>query len=154
MQFFQKKSLHFCKHKWKVRKENCNARHDDKMCFLPNWRYHIILKCNIEELLQKLDDFCINYTRVESSYTLFKYQFSGKSFLRNGKLCHKVERAVHFYHQNRGKDRMPSIERKRLLGKKYQEHLSFKRLNRRILEDQSSLIELNQVERLNSSNNW
>ena len=24
-----------------VSKEYCIARHDDKMCFLPNWRYHI-----------------------------------------------------------------------------------------------------------------
>ena len=43
-----------------VGKEYCIARHDDKMCFLPNCRYHIILKGNIQELLQKLDTFRIN----------------------------------------------------------------------------------------------
>ena len=43
-----------------VSKEYCIARHGDKMCFLPNCRYHIILIGNIEDLLQKLDSFCFN----------------------------------------------------------------------------------------------
>ena len=30
----------------------CFAGYDDKMCFLPNCRYHIILIGNIKELLQ------------------------------------------------------------------------------------------------------
>ena len=46
--------------KFIVSKEYCIARHDDKMCFLPNCRYHIILIGNIKELLQKLDAFCFN----------------------------------------------------------------------------------------------
>ena len=42
-------------------KEYCNARHDDKIRFLPNCRYHIILIGNIKELLQQLEAFCFNY---------------------------------------------------------------------------------------------
>ena len=45
---------------------------DDKMCFLPNCRYHIILIGNIKELLKKLDAFCFNYQHVDCLYTLFK----------------------------------------------------------------------------------
>ena len=51
--------------KFIVSKEYCIARHDDKVCFLPNCRYHIILMGNIKELLQKLDAFCFNYHHVD-----------------------------------------------------------------------------------------
>ena len=47
--------------KYILSKEYCIARHDDKMCFLSNCRYHIILIGNIKDLLQKLDAFCFNY---------------------------------------------------------------------------------------------
>ena len=46
--------------KYIVSKETCIARHDDKMYFLPNCRYHITLIGNIKELLQKLVAFCFN----------------------------------------------------------------------------------------------
>ena len=58
--------------------EYCIARRDDKRCFLPNCRYHIILIGNNKELLQKLDAFCFNYQHVDCLYTLFKYRFIGK----------------------------------------------------------------------------
>ena len=58
--------------KYIVSKEDCFARHDEKMCFLPNCRYHNILIGNIKELLQKLDAFCFNYQHVDCLYTLFK----------------------------------------------------------------------------------
>ena len=67
-------------------KENCIARHDDKLCFLPNCRYHIILIGNNKELLQKLDAFCFNYQHVDCLYTLFKYGFSGKTVIKSGQL--------------------------------------------------------------------
>ena len=52
---FSENTLFVCANtyeKYNVNKENCFAGHDDKMCFLPNWRHHIILIGNIEELLQ------------------------------------------------------------------------------------------------------
>ena len=101
-----------------VSKEYCIARHDDKMCFLPNCRYHIILIGNIKELLQKLDAFCFNYQHVDCLYTLFKYRFSGKTVLKSGQLFDNLQRAVHFNQQNRRVDRMPSIAIQRLLRKK------------------------------------
>ena len=70
--------------KFIVSKEYCIARHDDKMCFLPNCRYHNILIGNIIELLQKLDAFCFNYQHVDCLYTLFKYRFIGKLVIRSG----------------------------------------------------------------------
>ena len=37
--------------KYFVSKKYCIAHHDDKMCFLPNCRYHIILIGNKQEVL-------------------------------------------------------------------------------------------------------
>ena len=68
--------------KFSVIKENCISRHDDKMCFLPNCRYHIILTGKLKELLQKLDAFCSNYQHLSCLYTFFKYRFSGKLLSR------------------------------------------------------------------------
>ena len=108
---------------YSVCKGYCIARHDDKMCFLLNCRYHIIVIGKIKELLQKLDAFCFNYQHVGCLYTLFKYRFSGRIVLKSGQLFEYLQRAVHFIQQNRGVDRMPSIAKKRLLRKKYKNHL-------------------------------
>ena len=102
--------------------ECCIAHHDGKMCFLPNERYHNILKRDNNELLQKLDGFCFNYQHVDCLYRLFKYQFSGK-IVENGQIFDNLQRAVHFNHQNRGVGRIPSISNTRLLTKKYKKHL-------------------------------
>ena len=112
--------------KFIVSKEYCIAGHDDKMCFVPNCRYHIILIGNIKELLQKLDAFCFNYQHVDCLYTLFKYRFNGKIVIKSGQLFVYLQRAVHFNQQKRGVERMSSIAKKRLLRKKYKKHfLSF-----------------------------
>ena len=104
--------------KYTAIKEYCIARHDDKMCFLPNCRYHIFLIGNIKEVLQKLETFCFNYQHVDCLYKRFKYRFSGKIVVKSGQLFDNLQRAVQFNHQNRGVDRMPSIAKKRLLRKK------------------------------------
>ena len=89
-------------------KEYCIARHDDKMCFLPKGRYHIVLIGNIEELLQKLDAFCFNYPHVDCLYTIFRYRFIGKIVIKSGQVFDNFQRAVHFNQQKRV-ERMPSI---------------------------------------------
>ena len=104
-------------------KEYCITCQDDKMCFLPNCRNHIILMGSIKELLQKLDAFCFNYQHVDWLYTLFKYRFTGKNVLKSGKLFDTLQRSVQFNQQNRGVDRMPSIAKERLLRKKYKKQL-------------------------------
>ena len=109
--------------KYILSKRDSIARHNDKMCFLPKCRYHIILRGNIKGLLQKLEAFCFNYQHVDCLYTLFKYRFSGKILVKSGQLFDNFQRAVHFNQQNRGLDRMPSIPKKRLLRKKYKKHL-------------------------------
>ena len=101
----------------------CIAGHDDKMCFLPNCRYHIILIVNIKELLQKLDAFCFNYQHVDCLYTLFKYRFRDKIVIKSGQIFDNLQRAVLFNQENRGVDRMPSNAKKRLLRKKYKKLL-------------------------------
>ena len=95
-----------------VVKEYCIAHHDDKMCFLPKCRYHIILIGYIKELLQKLDAFCSNYEHRDCLYTLLKYRFSGKIVVKSGKRFDILRRAVHFNQQNRGVDRMPASRKK------------------------------------------
>ena len=136
-----------------VCKEYCIARHDDKICFLTNCRYHIILIGNLKELLQKLDTFCFNYQHVDCLYTLFKYRFSGKIVVKRGKLFDNLQRAVHFNQQNRGVDRMPSIAKKRLLRKKYKKHLlsSFQKtistqINRSVFADRIEQVEKTKFE--------
>ena len=93
------------------------------MCFLPNCRYHIILKGNIKELLQKLDAFCFNYQHVDCLYTLFKYRFNEEIVIKSGQLSDSLQRAVHFNQQNRGVERKPSIAKSRLLTKKHKKQL-------------------------------
>ena len=104
-------------------KEYCIVRHDNKMRFIPNCRSHNILIGDNQELLQKLDAFCFNYQHLDCLYTLFKYGFSGKIVVKSWHLFDKMQRAVHFNHQNRRVDRMPSIAKKRLLRKKYKKQL-------------------------------
>ena len=90
----------------------CIAHHDDKTCFLPTCKNHIILLGNVEELLKKLDTFCFTYQHVDCLYTLFKYRLTGKKFANSGQLFDNVQRAVDFNHRNKGVDRMPSIAKK------------------------------------------
>ena len=109
--------------KYIVCAEYCVAHHDDKTCFLPAWKYHILLLGNVEELLKKLDTFCFTYQHVDCLYTLFKYRFSGKVFAKKGQVFDNVQLAVDFNQRNKGADSMPSIAKKRLLRKKYRKHL-------------------------------
>ena len=133
--------------KYIVCKEYSIARHDDKMCFLPNCRYHIILIGNIEELLQKLDAFCFNYEHVDCLYTLFKFSFSDKIAIKRGEFFDYLQRAVHFNQQNTGVERMSSIAKKRLLRKKYKKHFlsSFQKTKSTKLVDQCLQTELNKL---------
>ena len=87
--------------------------------FLPACKYHIVLLGNVQELLRKLDTFCCTYQNLDSLYTLFKYQFSGKVIAKSGQVFDNVQRAVDFNHRNKGVDRMPSFAKKR----QYQKHL-------------------------------
>ena len=67
LQIFQKTSYFISANtygKYILSKDNCIARHDDKMCFFPNCRYLILLIGNLKDLLQKLDAFCFNYQNV------------------------------------------------------------------------------------------
>ena len=109
--------------KYIVCKDYCIAHHNEKTCFLPACKYHIVLLGNVQELLKKLDSFCFTYQPVDCLYTLFKYRFSGKVFAKSGQVFDNVQRAVDFNHRSKGVDRMPSIAKKRLLRKKYKKHL-------------------------------
>ena len=109
--------------KFIVCRDYCIAHHDDKTCFLPACKYHIVLLGNVQELLKKLDTFCFTYQHVDCLYTLFKYRFCGKVIAKSGQAFDNVQRAVDFNRRNKGVDRMPSIAKKRLLRKKFKKHL-------------------------------
>ena len=109
--------------KYIVCKDYCIAHHNEKTCFLPACKYHIVLLGNVQELLKKLDSFCFTYQHVDCLYTLFKYRFKGKVIGKSGPVFENVQRAVEFNHRNKGVDRMPSIAKKRLLRKKYKKNL-------------------------------
>ena len=110
--------------KYIVCKDYCIAHHNEKTCFLPACKYHIVLLGNVQELLKNLDTFCFTYQHVDCLYTLFKYRFSGKVIAQSVQVFDNVQRAVDFNHRNKGVDRMPSIAKKRLLRKKYKKNLS------------------------------
>ena len=157
-QKFQKKSFFISAstyEKFIVCKDYCIAHHDDKTCFLPSCKYHILLHGNVEELLNKLDTFCFTYQHVDCLYTLFKYRFSEKVIAKSGQVFDNVQRAVDFDHRNKGVDRMPSIAKKRLLRKKYKKHLfsSFQKTKKRRPVVQSLQKELKKLKRLNSNSN-
>ena len=109
--------------KYIVCKDCCITHHNEKTCFLPACKYHIVLLGNVQELLKKLDKFCFTYQLLDCLYTLFKYRFSGKFIAKCGKVFDNVQQAVDFNHRNKGVDRMPSIANKRLLRKKFKKHL-------------------------------
>ena len=136
-----------------VSKVYCFACHDDKLCFLPSGRCHNIQIGNIKELLQKLDAFCFNYQHLDCLYTSFEHRFSVKFVVKSEQLFDNLQRPVHFNHQNRGVDRMPSIAKKRLLRKSTKNicWAPSKRPNRRKLVDESLQTELNKLKRLNFS---
>ena len=136
-----------------VCKDYCIAHHDNKTCFLPSCKYHILLLGNVEELLKKLDTFCFTYQHVDCLYTLFKYRFSGKVIAKSGQVFDNVQRAVDFNQRNKGVDRMPRIVKKRLLRKKYKKNLfsSFQRQKQRRPVDQCLQKDLKKLKRLNLS---
>ena len=100
--------------KYIVCKDYCIAHHNEKTCFLPACKYHIVLLGIVQELLKKLDSFCLTYQHVDCLYTLFKYLFGGKVIAKSGQVFDNVQQAVDFNHRNEGVDRMPSIAKKRL----------------------------------------
>ena len=104
--------------KYIVSKEHCIARHEDKICFLPNCRYHNNLIGKIKELLLQFDAFCLNYQHLDCLYTLLKYRYSGKIVVKSGQFSDSLEGAVHLDEQNRGVDRMPSFSKKKFFRKK------------------------------------
>ena len=137
-------------------KEYCIARHDDKICFLPNCRYHIILIGNIEELLQKLDSsvsatntwtVCI---RLSSTASAAKFWSRADNSLIN---CRGQ-----FISSTKTEERTdcPASLKRESWGKGTKNicwALS-KRPNQRKLVNQSLQTELNKLKRPNSSLNW
>ena len=109
--------------KYIVCKDYCIAHHENKTCFLPCCKYHILLLGNVEELLKKLDSFSFTYQHVDCLYTLFKYRFGGKITAKSGQVFDNVQQAVDFNKKNKGVDRMPGIAKNRLLRKNYKKHL-------------------------------
>ena len=106
-------------------KDYCIAHQDDKTCFSPACKYHIILLGNVEELLKKFYTFGFTYQHVDCLYTLFKYRFSVEVIAKSGQDFDNVQRAVDFNHRIKGVDRMPTIAKKDLAEKVQKAFIQF-----------------------------
>ena len=51
--------------------EYCIALHDNKVCFLPNWWYRIMIKGETEKILPKTDALCCTYQLFDYLCTQF-----------------------------------------------------------------------------------
>ena len=137
--------------KYIVSKEYCIFRHDDKMCFLPNCRCHIILIGNIKDLVHKLDAFCFIYQHVDCLYTLFNYNFSGKFVVKSGQLFDTC-RGQFFSTSKTEEGTECPASRKRGSWEKNTKNFCWapsKRPSRRKQVDQCLQTELNKLKRLN-----
>ena len=106
--------------KYIVCKDYCIAHHNEKTCFLPAGKYHIVLLGNVQELLKKLDTFCFTYQHVDCLYTLFKYRFSGKVIAKSGQVFDNVQRAVDFNQHKQGSGQNAEHCKKETLEEKVQ----------------------------------
>ena len=109
--------------KYIVCNDFCVAFQNDKTCFVSNWKFHISLLGNVEEVLKKLNTFCFTYQHVDCLYTLFMYRFSGKFIAKSGQVFDNVQRAIDLNHRNKEVDRMSRISKKRLSRKKFEKLL-------------------------------
>ena len=73
-------------------------------------------------MLPKLDTPCFTYQHVECLYTLLKYRFNGKIIAKSGNVFENVKTAFSFNQRNRGVEKLPSIAKKKLLRKKFEQH--------------------------------
>ena len=109
--------------KYIVCKDYCIALHNEKTCFLPSCKYHIVLLGNVQELLKKLDTFCFTYQHVDCLYTLFKYRFSGKIIAKSGPVLITCNEQLTLITETREWTECQALQKKRLLRKKYKKHL-------------------------------
>ena len=68
--------------KYIVCKDHCIAHHNEKTCFLPTCKYHVVLLGNVQELPKKLDTFLLHLsTRGLSVYT-FQVSIQWKNYFK------------------------------------------------------------------------
>ena len=116
----EKNSLYFRKYnyeKYFVCEDYCIAHQHNRLCFLPEGKFHVILLGNIEELLKKLNKFCFTYQHVDCLYLLFKYRFIEKVIGKSGQVSDNVQRSLDFNHRNMRVIRRPSIAKRDSCGK-------------------------------------
>ena len=133
-----------------VSKQYCIAHRNDKMCFLLNCRYHIILIGNINELRRKLDAFCFNYQQVDCLYTLFKYHFNGKIVIKSGQLFLICRGQFNSNNETEEWRKCPASQKRDFRGKSTKNNClsPSKRPNRRKLVHRCLQTELNKIKKL------
>ena len=104
-----------------VCKDYCIAHHDDKTCFLPACKYHIILLGNVEELLK------IHFASPINTWTVCIRCSSIDSV---GRLLQRVDKCLITYNaqltsikETRVWTECRVLQKKRLLRKEYKKHL-------------------------------
>ena len=107
--------------KYVVSKEYRSAHDNDKMRFLPNCRYHIILLGDIEEMLEKLDAFRISFRHVDCLY--FSCIDPVKNCCREWTTLWKRAQGSSFRSTKQKSGQDAQHPEKKLLRKKYRKHL-------------------------------
>ena len=136
-----------------ITKAYCIARHDDKMGFLPNCWYHIVLIGNNKELLEKMDTFFFNYQHVDCLHRFSKYHFRGKIVVKSGQLLIICRRQFNSTTNTEEWRECPALRKRNPL-EKNTENICWadcKRPNRRKLVDHCLQTELDKVKRLKSN---
>ena len=139
--------------KYIVCEDYCIAHHNDKTCFLPACKYHIILFGKFEELLKKLDIFCFTYQHVDCLYTLFKHRFSRKVNAKSGQMFDPCNEQLTLITETRKWRNCRALQRRGSCGNISKSIFSapFERQKQRTPVDQCLQKKLNKLRRLNSS---
>ena len=136
--------------KYNVCKDYCIAHHDDKTCFLPSCKYHILLLGNVEELLKKFPSpintwtVCIHYSSIDSVEKLLP---------RVDKCLITCNEQLILIKETREWTECRALQKRDSCRKSTKSICSapFKRPNRRKLVDQCLQKELKKIKRLNLS---
>ena len=96
-----------------------NAHHDDKLLFLSNCGYHIVVILDIDELQEKRDAFTFIYQHVKCLLHHW-YIDSAKNLLPWADKGLMIRREQKYFNQRKRVDqKMPSVAKKRLLREEY-----------------------------------
>ena len=108
--------------KYIVTKKFCFSTHNS-YCSLEKCKFHILLIGSFfDQILQQLGNFQFTDQIIDCLYTLYKSRFYSNVISSTGEVFNQLDRAVHHNLKGKEAEKMPSVEKKRLLGKIFKRH--------------------------------